>query len=287
MTTNDTALKLVTLLPGQIRNGRDSDDLGLPLPANDNDDKRSVKTLPSLKDLERMDQARASGYTASENGEGDSFTAFNPEAPLSNSRALFSLPTLVQLVCVPASVGASFTSNAVKAERLWKLALNSRIDRLSPIAKIFSKFPGFSRFALGTTKFVNYAGKLGNIRYVGNVLKLGGGRVIPILGAVIAGLDCTVDVVKCFTIKKDEKHGESDEAFNKRKSEQYKDTAINVGCTTAGAIIGGVIGSVIPGAGTVIGAMIGAGIGNVIGNLCKGGGLGRIGRTVFGFLTGR
>lgn len=99
-----------------------------------------------------------------------------------------------------------------------------------------------------------------------------GGRVLPILGAAIAVVDCGKDLGNYFGAKQAE--GETKKEFDARVSKAGYDAAVNVGCTATGAVIGGIIGSIVPGAGTALGAMVGAGIGNLVGNLFKSDGWG-------------
>lgn len=260
MGTQNADLKLITLLPGQIRNDRDRDDTGLPLPAktDDEEDNHNVKSLLSLKDLERIDQGRASGYTVRERGEGDSFTAFNSEAPLSNSRGLVSFPGMVQGIGAPVAGAVEITSPGA--------TFNS------------AKLSGRVTKYLASTKVANKMAFLGKVPYLGKTITLGGGRIAPGIGAAIAGIDCSIDLYKVFTLEKED--AETEEAFKKRSKEIKSNAAINIGCTAAGALIGACLGG-------PLGALIGAGIGNIAGNLLKGGGAGKIGRAIVGFFTGR
>ena len=102
---------------------------------------------------------------------------------------------------------------------------------------------------------------------VGTIAKFGG-RWLPVLGAVIAGLDASVDTYQLFA---------------KEESGWAKAGRVaNIGCTAAGAVLGQVL-IPIP----VIGACIGAGIGNLVGNFAKscltpGGFFNKIGRSLLG-----
>lgn len=206
-----------------------------------------------------------------------------------NARGFVSFPTVVQGVAVPASVAAVHGTQVAQAAQAWRaVRLGQTLPqgaRLTRVASYAAKIPGFARVAEYGARYTSFLGRLGNVRYIGNVLKLGGGRVIPAIGAGLAALDVGMDWYNFATIKRQE--GESQADFEARRSQARNDALINTGCTAAGAVIGGIIGSIIPGAGTVLGALIGAGIGNIVGNLFKGGGLGKIGRAIFGFFTGR
>ena len=118
----------------------------------------------------------------------------------------------------------------------------------APVARLFGFAQPFLRSA-GTL-----LSKLPLLGRCGRFLAIGGGRLIPAAGAIMAAVDCGNDIFRAIRTGDDRDIGNA---------------AINTGCTAAGAIIGGVIGSIIPGAGTVLGAMIGAGIGNLVGNIAK------------------
>lgn len=162
------------------------------------------------------------------------------------------------------SPAASRTAEAI----LKPLAtLTSKFKKLPQLIKFSSTAGEAATEVSGAAKVLGYGGKA--LGFVSRV----GGRALPLLGAVIAGID----------IYKDTK-----DLFTKEESGWAKAGKVaNIGCTTTGAVIGGIIGSVIPGAGTVIGAMIGAGIGNLVGNFAKscltpGGFFNKIGRSLLG-----
>ena len=104
----------------------------------------------------------------------------------------------------------------------------------SPIGKLFS----------GITKGI------ANIPILGKILSLGGGRVIPILSAIIAFGDCLNDIDMAVT------------AYCRYGFVGFwmKKAVINTTCTLIGTAIGFLCGG-------LLGAAVGAGFGNLIGNL--------------------
>lgn len=239
----------------------------------------------SFQDLARQAMITDPTITYDENG--------NQVSSTSGGRSFISYPTLHNGVLLPASIAANNAVRLRAAAMGWRYLREGR--SLVPLARYgvqatrltsyIAQFPRLAKAAEWVTRGVGYLGRLGNIRGVGYVLKLGGGRVIPAIGAGLAAIDVGMDWYNFATIQRQE--GESEEEFQARRAQARDNAIINTGCTAAGAVIGGIIGSIIPGAGTVLGALIGAGIGNIVGNLCKGFSLKGIGRSIWGFLTGR
>ncbi|MBI3591062.1 MAG: hypothetical protein HY094_06795 [Candidatus Melainabacteria bacterium] len=125
---------------------------------------------------------------------------------------------------------ACFTANPCNKSLLSRLA---SFIKNSPVGKLFSTITR----------------GIANIPILGRILSLGGGRLIPILSALIAFGDCFSDI--------DMAIGAYQQGY---VGFWMKKAAINTTCTLIGSAIGFLCGG-------FLGAAIGAGFGNLIGNL--------------------